>query len=356
MTDRPPVRDDLVELSGYHSPQIDVATRLNTNESPDPPPDAFRAAIAAKVGAMAWNRYPDRDATELRTRLAGHHGVDVENLFVANGSNEVLQTILLAWGGPGRSVVTFEPTYAMHAQIARVTGTQVIQIDRESDFTIDVDQAKNALAEHTPIVTFLCSPNNPTGLVEPRALVESVLEVVSPFGLLVVDEAYAQFSDWSALELFDADAPMVISRTFSKTWAMAAARLGYLIAPAWVVERLSAAVLPYHLDAVSQAAGVVALDFEEEMHRRVARLVEQRGVIQGGLAGLGVEYWPSQSNFVLFRPPAGSGAQVWQKLVDAGVLVRNCSTWPRLQGCLRVTVGTEHENRAFLAALTAILT
>ena len=207
MTDRPPVRDDLVELPGYHSPQIDVPTRLNTNESPDPPPEAFSAAIAEKLGALEWNRYPDRNATDLRSRIAEHHNVDIENIFVANGSNEVLQTILLAWGGPGRSALTFEPTYAMHAQIARVTGTRVTEIDRESDYTIDLDRARSALAEHTPVVTFLCSPNNPTGLVEPRGLVESVLEVVSPFGLLVVDEAYAQFSNWSALELFDADCP-----------------------------------------------------------------------------------------------------------------------------------------------------
>lgn len=356
MTKRPPVRDDLAELSGYHSPQVDVAVRLNTNESPEPPPEGFRSAMAAKVRELDWNRYPDRDATELRSRLALHHGVGIENIFVANGSNEVLQTVLLAWGGPGRSTLTFEPTYAMHGQIARVTGTRLVEVERESDFTIDRERADQALAENTPIVTFLCSPNNPTGLVEPRDFVESMLETVRPFGLLVVDEAYAQFSDWSALELFDADAPLIITRTFSKTWAMAAARLGYLIAPAWVVERLGTAILPYHLDAVSQAAGAVALDFEDEMRARVARLVEQRGAIQAGLGSLGVEFWPSQSNFVLFRPPGGTGEQVWQRLVDAGVLVRNCATWPRLEGCLRVTVGTDAENRAFLEALAAILT
>jgi len=365
MSFRPPVRDDLAELPGYHSPQLDVAHRLNTNESPEPPPDAFRQAVAEKVAALDWHRYPDRSATELRTKLAEHHGgaaagISADNIFVANGSNEVLQTIMLAWGGTGRSILTFEPTYAMHGQIARVTGTGVIEIERASDFTIDADAAVATLREHKPIVTFLCSPNNPTGLVEPPALVERVLDTVEDFGLLVVDEAYAQFSDWTALDFFDEDKPLIITRTFSKTWAMAAARLGYLIAPTWIVERLNTAILPYHLDAICQVAGSTALDYETEMAARVARMVEQRGVIQAGLGELGIEFWPSQSNFVLFRPPSGGvgeidGAELWQRLVDQGVLVRNCSTWPRLDGCLRVTVGTADENGAFLSALTAIL-
>lgn len=353
MSFRPPVRDDLAELPGYHSPQLDVQHRLNTNESPEPPPAGFQQAIADRVLALDWNRYPDRAATELRTKLAAHHDVALDNVFVANGSNEVLQTIMLAWGGAGRSILTFEPTYAMHGQIARVTGTGVVEVERQNDFTIDADQAIDTLLEHKPIVTFLCSPNNPTGMVEPPALVERVLDTVKDFGLLVVDEAYAQFSDWTALDLFDEDKPLIVTRTFSKTWAMAAARLGYLIAPTWVTERLNTAILPYHLDAVSQAAGSAALDFEDEMAARVARMVEQRGAIQAGLANLGIEFWPSQSNFVLFRPPAGD--EMWQRLVDHGVLVRNCSTWPRLEGCLRVTVGTRDENGAFLDALAAIL-
>lgn len=352
---RPPVRDDLAELPGYHSPQLDVTHRLNTNESPEPPPDGFRQAVTDRVAALDWHRYPDRGATELRAKLAAHHGMSPANIFVANGSNEVLQTILLAWGGAGRKILTFEPTYAMHGQIARVTGTGVIEVDRRDDFTIDPDIAAATLAAEQPIVTFLCSPNNPTGLVESRQFVEQVLDAVRDFGLLVVDEAYAQFSSWSALDLLDEVAPLIVTRTFSKTWAMAGARLGYLIAPTWVVERLETAILPYHLDAVTQAAGSAALDFEDEMDQRVARLVEQRGAIQAGLGELGIEFWPSQSNFVLFRAPEYDGDGLWQQLVDRGVLVRNCSSWPRLQGCLRVTVGTPAENRAFLDALAAIL-
>lgn len=363
MSFRPPVRDDLVELPGYHSPQLSVTHRLNTNESPEPPPPGFVEQVAAQVAALDWNRYPDRSASTLREKLAAHHRsghVDIvaDNVFVANGSNEVLQTLLLAWGGPGRRIVTFEPTYAMHGQIARVTGTEVIELDRNENFEIDPEQAIDALRDTKPIITFLCSPNNPTGIVESPAFVSQVLETVSDFGLLVVDEAYAQFADWTALDLFDEDRPLIVTRTFSKTWAMAAARLGYLLAPQWVTERLNTAVLPYHLDAVSQIAGSTALDFEPEMDARVARMVEQRGVIQAGLAELNVPYWPSQSNFVLFRPTTrsgDSGDQVWEQLVERGVLVRNCASWPRLDGCLRVTIGNAVENRAFLDALAAIL-
>jgi len=361
MSFRPPVRDDLRELPGYHSPQLDVEHRLNTNESPESPPPGFQQAVADRVATLDWNRYPDRAATELRTKLAAHHAVDnpnitADNIFVANGSNEVLQTIMMAWGGPGRSVLTFEPTYAMHGQIARVTGTGVIEVERQADFTIDGNAAAATVADEKPIITFLCSPNNPTGLIEPPALVQQMLDTVGEFGLLVVDEAYSQFSDWSALELFDEDASLIVTRTFSKSWAMAAARLGYLIAPTWIVERLNTAILPYHLDAVSQLAGTAALEFEDEMKERVARLVEQRGLIQAGLGELGIEFWPSQSNFVLFRPPGGSGDELWQQLVDRGILVRNCASWPRLEGCLRVTIGTRDENVAFLDALGAILT
>ena len=355
MSFRPPVRDDLSMLPGYHSPQLDVSVRLNTNESPEPPPSGFIQDVARKVAELDWHRYPDRGATELRSRLAAHHDVDPANIFVANGSNEVLQTILLAWGGPGRSALTFEPTYAMHAQIAKVTGTEHIAAARNEHFAIDPVPAKQLAENERPTVTFICSPNNPTGLLEAPEFVEDMLATVEPFGLLVVDEAYAQFSDWSALTLFDNERPLIVSRTFSKTWAMAAARLGYLIAPDWVVERLETAVLPYHLDAVTQIAGIVALDYENDMRARVARLVEQRGRIQASLGSLGVEYWPSSANFVLFRPGPDAASDLWNQLVDAGVLVRDCSSWPGLDGCLRVTVGSETENSAFLDAVTAIL-
>jgi histidinol-phosphate aminotransferase len=204
-----------------------------------------------------------------------------------------------------------------------------------------------------PAITFLCSPNNPTGLVEPREAVQEVLERAQ--GLVVVDEAYGQFAPWSALELIDESVPLVVTRTYSKTWSMAAARLGYLVGPAWLVAELEKVVLPYHLDAVTQAAGRLALRFTDEMEARVAELVEERGRLSAALRDLDVDVWPSGANFVLFRPRSRDGAAVWQALVDRSVLVRSCASWPRLEGCLRVTVGTRAEDDAFLHALEEIV-
>jgi histidinol-phosphate aminotransferase len=247
----------------------------------------------------------------------------------------------------------FEPTYALHGHIARITGTAVAEGERGEDFTLDVDEVRRVTAEADPAITFLCSPNNPTGMVEPEHLVRTVADEAP--GLVVVDEAYGQFAPWSALELADGERPLVVTRTFSKTWSMAAARLGYLVGPSWLVAELDKVVLPYHLDAFKQAAGTAALAFHDEMQARVAALVEERGRVSAALADLPVDVWPSGANFVLFRPQDQDGAEVWQALVDRSVLVRNCASWPRLEGCLRVTIGTRDEDDAFLAALTEVL-
>ena len=347
------VRDDLVALEGYHSAQVDVRVRLNTNESPEPPPAGFRDALAAEVSRIDWHRYPDRAALALREAIADSHGVDPAQVFAANGSNEVLQTILLAYAGPGRTVATFEPTYQMHAQIARVTGATVVEGERGADFTLDPAEVTRVLAAATPHVVFLTSPNNPTGLVEPRERVRQLLDQAP--GLLVVDEAYAQFADHSAIDLVDDDRRLVVTRTFSKTWSMAGARLGYLIGPTWLVAELEKVVLPYHLDAFKQVAGRLALRFVDEMDERVKHLVAERERLNEGLRALPVDVTPSGANFILFRPHHRSGHVVWQELVDRGVLVRDCSSWPRLEGCLRVTVGTPEENTEFLALLGEVL-
>jgi histidinol-phosphate aminotransferase len=350
---RPRVRPDLVLLEGYHSPQVDVPVRLNTNEAPVPPPDAFRDALASEISRLDWHRYPDRAATALREALAEHHGVEPGQVFAANGSNEVLQCICLAYGGPGRWAVDFQPTYLMHAQIATVTGTSVRHGRRRADFTLDPDEAVRTVRENDADITFLCSPNNPTGMVEPPELVKDV--VAAAPGVVVVDEAYGQFADWSALLLLDEELPLVVTRTFSKTWSMAAARLGYLIGPSWLVDEMEKVVLPYHLDAVKQVAGLVALRFEEEMRVRVDGLVTERERLVAGLSELAVEQWPSGANFVLFRPERVDGRKVWQGLLDRGVLVRDTSSWPGLEGCLRVTVGTPAEDDTFLTALAEVL-
>ncbi len=351
----PPItpRDDLALRQGYHSPQVDVAVRLNTNESPFGPPDGFADALAAEMADIAWNRYPDRAAHALRADIGALHDVGPERVFVANGSNEVLQTVLLTYGGPGRTAAVFEPTYALHSHLARITGTDVAVGERAADFSLDVDDVAGFVATHDPRIVFLCSPNNPTGRTESRAVVEA--RAADTSRLTVVDEAYGQFADRSALDLVDDTRPLVVSRTFSKTWAMAGARLGYLIAPGWLVAELEKVVLPYHLDAAKQLAGRVALRFGPEMDARVAALREERGRLEAALAALDVDVTPSDANFILFRPRSVDADEVWQRLVDASVLVRNCASWPRLAGCLRVTVGTPAEDDRFLDALGAIL-
>jgi histidinol-phosphate aminotransferase len=348
-----PVREDLVDLEGYHSPQVAVDVRLNTNESPYPPPVAWREAFLEELSTVPFHRYPDREATALRAALGELHGVGAEQIFPANGSNEVLQALCLAYGGRGRSVAVFEPTYALHSHIARVTGADVAVGERRPDFTLDHDEVRRVLGDSRPAITFLCSPNNPTGTVDSAEDTAAVVEAAP--GLVVVDEAYGQFSPRSAVGDVAPGRPLVVVRTFSKTWALAGLRLGYCVAPAEVVADLQRVALPYHVDAAKQVAGRVALRFGAEMEARVGILVHERERLVAALRGLPVDLWPSGANFVLLRPRGRDDTEVWQGLVDRSVLVRNCSTWPRLAGCLRITVGTPEEDDAFLSALGEVL-
>lgn len=352
-----PLRPDLRALSGYHSPQVEVAVRLNTNESPYPPPEAWLAELGDELRHVAFNRYPDRRATALRGALAAHHGVDPEQVFCATGSNEVLQCLLLAYGGAGRAAATFEPSYTLHRHIAEVTATTVVSAPRDADFHIDLDAAEALLAEHRPVITFVCSPNNPSGGAVPVDTLTRLLDGAP--GLLVVDEAYGQFAPASALDLVrrrvEGVERLAVVRTFSKTWSMAACRLGYLVADPAVVAACELVALPYNLDAVSQAAGRLALGHVAAMEARVAELVAERQRVSAALADLPVTTWPSDANFVLLRPRHASASEVWQALLDRSILVRDCSGWPGLDGCLRVTIGTPAENDALLQALAAVL-
>ena len=356
MSEPVPVRPDLVELIGYHSAQVAADVRLNTNESPYPPPEGWAEAFAAEVATVDPHRYPDRHARVLRAGLAELHGVGEDEIFCANGSNEVLQCLLLAYGGPGRRAVVFEPSYALHRHISNITGTPVVTGSRDEQFAIDPEEGAALVARSGATITFLCSPNNPTGNAERAAVVERLLAVAP--GLLVLDEAYGQFARSSALALRAGPRAdrLVVVRTFSKTWSLAAARLGYLVAQPAVVEACELVTLPYHLSAYTQAAGVAALRFRAEMEARVARIIEERGRLQAALAELPVQSWPSDANFVLFRPTGRDARAVWSGLVERSVLIRDCSSWDGLAGCLRVTVGTEAENDRFLEALEACLT
>jgi histidinol-phosphate aminotransferase len=356
MSSRPEPRDDLRALEGYHSAQVEVPVRLNTNESPFPPPAEFVAEWLAALEAAPYNRYPDRDAGALRSALADHLGQRAARVFPANGSNEVLQTILLTYGGHGRRALLFEPTYALHAHLARITATEVVEGQRDETLAIDLDSAAELITRHRPAVVFVCSPNNPTGTVEPREVVTALLDLVAANGgLLVVDEAYGEFAPRSAIELVDDSAPLVVVRTYSKVWSLAAVRLGFAVGPEWLVAELDKVVLPYHLSLPTQLAGCLALAHRSEMERRVASLIEERGRLFAALSGLdGVTVFPSGANFLLFRV-RGDGRAVWKALLARGVLVRDFSRRPRLDECLRVTVGTPAENDAFLAALRGAL-
>ena len=353
-------RREVALRPGYHSPQVEVDVRLNTNESPEPPPQAFVEALADELRSIPLHRYPDREAVALRTALATHHGVSAEQVFCANGSNEAIQCLLLAYGGSNRPAMLFEPTYALHSHIARLTGTPVVAGGRDDAFKVELAEVARTVTASVelygpaaPAVTFLCSPNNPTGGVEAIETIRAVLALVP--GILVVDEAYGQFAPSSALELLDFDPRLVVLRTFSKTWALAGLRLGYAIADPGVVASLSNVALPYHLDALKQAAGCLALGFESEMRARVAATVEERGRVATALGDLPVEVWPSDANFILFRAGSQDGSAVWKGLLDHSVLVRDVSDWPGLEGCLRVTIGTASENDRFLSALADVL-
>jgi histidinol-phosphate aminotransferase len=329
---------------------VEAEVRLNTNESPFAPPDAWREELLAALAEVSFHRYPDRPATELRQAVADLHGVTPEEVFCANGSNEVLQSLLLAFGGPGRRALVFEPTYALHSHIARIAGTEVVEGARDDEFLIDPQHALELLGAQRPDVTFLCSPNNPTGRAEPPETVAAV-SAAAP-GLVIVDEAYGQFSPWSALALRRPEQPgLVVTRTFSKTWAMAGARLGYLVADPAVVAACESVVLPYHLSAQTQMAGLIALRHVPEMEARVARISEERGRVATALGDLPVDSWPSDANFILFRPQDRDATDVWQALLDHSILIRNCASWDGLRNCLRVTIGTADENDRFLHAL-----
>lgn len=342
-------RDAIREMEGYHSPQVDVPVRLNTNESPFPPPQQWMDSLEEIARQVTWNRYPDRVATQLREVIAQRHGVAPENVFVANGSNEVLQSILLTYGGHGRKVAVFEPTYQMYGQIARVTGADVVVGSRGDDYTLDTDEVSRVLGSDDIAVTFLTNPNNPTGVIEPRENLEHLLRIST--GIVVVDEAYAEFADWSAIDMVSESQRLIVTRTFSKTLSLAGLRVGYAIGPRWMMEKIAIATLPYHLDAFKQAATVAALSYVDEMQQRVTAITSQRSRIEHRLQAAGMTVWPSGANFVLFRPEKDSTPTLWHQLLGRGILVRDCGSWPGLDRCLRVTVGTEEENSLFLDAI-----
>jgi len=351
----PPLRAELRGAEPYGAPQLDVPVQLNVNENPYAPSEAVVADIAAAVAdaARTLNRYPDRELVELRAALADYlgHGVRPEQVWAANGSNEVMLQILQAFGGPGRTAVSFAPTYSMYPEYARNALTEWVVGHREDDFTLDLDHVRAVIDEHQPSVVLLPSPNNPTGTALPLEVVSAVCAQAP--GVVVIDEAYGEFrraGTPSALELLGEHRNLMVSRTMSKAFALAGARLGYLAADPVLCDALRVVRLPYHLSAVSQATAVAALRHADELLGRVDDLRRERDACVEWLRGRGLEVTDSDANFALFGRFADRHA-VWQGLLDRGVLIRE--TGPA--GWLRVSIGTPAEMAAFRDALDQVI-
>ncbi len=350
-----PVRPELVGEQPYGAPQLDVAVRLNVNENPYAPSERVITEIATAVAQAArqLNRYPDREARALRADLARYLGHDVtaDEVWAANGSNEVITQVLQAFGGPDRSLLSFTPTYSMYPEYARNTHTRYLTQPRRPNFGLDVGRATAAVAELQPDVVIIASPNNPTGTALDLETIRAICSVAD--GVVVIDEAYYEFARSgtpSALELLPEFPRLAVSRTMSKAFAFAGGRLGYLAASPELVDALRIVRLPYHLSAVTQAVARVALAHAPELLAAVDALRAERDYLARWLAEVGLEVAESDANFILFgRFP--DRHRVWQGLLDREVLIRE--TGP--EGWLRVSAGTPDDMAAFRAALTDVL-
>jgi histidinol-phosphate aminotransferase len=351
-----PIAERLSGLAPYGAPQIPADATLNTNENPFPLSEKLASAIAERINTVAkdLNRYPDRDAVVLRTKLAqfinslSATSFTAENIWAANGSNEIIQSLFLAFGD--RGAIGFTPSYSMHPLIARVTNTHWSDGGRRPDFSLDVEKAAQEITALNPSLTFITSPNNPTGGKISLAEIEKLAQ--SNTGLLVIDEAYAEFSEeTSAVTLISKYPQIIVIRTMSKAFSFAGARLGYLVADPAVIGALFLVRLPYHLSALTQAASEVALDNQEELLKNVARLIAERERVKSELEALGMVVIGSSANFLLFSGFDIASPTLWQMLLDDGILIRDVG----LSGYLRVTIGSEAENTLFISALTTIL-
>ncbi|OBH13173.1 histidinol-phosphate transaminase [Mycobacterium sp. E3247] len=352
-----PLRDDLRGKSPYGAPQLAVPVRLNTNENPHPPSRALVDDVVRSVAEAATDlhRYPDRNASALRRDLAGYltaqTGVPlgVENVWAANGSNEILQQLLQAFGGPGRTAIGFVPSYSMHPIISDATRTEWLEGVRADDFSLDLDAAVAAITERRPDVVFIASPNNPSGQSVSLPALRRLLDAVP--GILIVDEAYGEFSsEPSAVGLVrEYPTKLIVTRTMSKAFAFAGGRLGYLIATPAVIDAMLLVRLPYHLSSITQAAARAALRHADDTLGSVATLIAERERVTKALTGMGFRVIPSDANFVLFGRFTDAPA-TWQRYLDAGVLIRDVG----IPGYLRATTGLAEENDAFLRASAQI--
>lgn len=354
-----PLREDLKDQSPYGAPQLPLEVKLNTNENPFSLSPALVKKLSEAIANSAkdFNRYPDRDAIELRTELANYlnsttgRNLGADQIWAANGSNEIIQTLFLAFAGAGVNSLGFTPSYSMHENIARSTGTNWIVGERLSDFSIDISSALNQISKQKPKLVFITTPNNPTGTSTEISDIRKIIEATAQVGgLTIIDEAYAEFSEQhSNVELLGGYLNLVVSRTMSKAFSFAGVRVGYLAGAKEVVEALQLVRLPYHLSTPTQLLAKVALEFQDELLAEVEQLKIERNKVVGELQNLGLSVVPSSANFLLFS--IDNEKKVWQELVKVGVLVRDVG----IAGHLRVTIGTPSENDRFLAALREIL-
>ena len=354
-----PLRETLRPLSAYGAPQVPAQASLNTNENPYSPSPALQKAITDAVAKVAadLNRYPDRDATVLRTKLATYinersgTGFTLDNIWAANGSNEIIQSIFLAFAqGP---VLGFTPSYSMHPLIAKTTGAQWIDGKRNPDFSLNTQDAVTEIFKNKPTLTFITTPNNPTGgAVSIEAIQQLADAAQSVGGLLVVDEAYAEFSqELSAVTLISKNPHVIVIRTMSKAFAFAGARVGYLVSDVAVKDAMMIVRLPYHLSALTQAAAQVAIDYRAELLGGVSTLIAARAELVDALHQMGLHTIPSSANFILFTGFKQDAPQLWSALLEKGVLIRDVG----LSGYLRVTIGNEAENQLFISALKELI-
>lgn len=361
-------RVDLADLEPYRAPQLDAPVKLNTNESPYPPPYEFVRELQERISTLDLNRYPERDATEVRQALASYAGTLSDRVWVANGSNEVILQLLMAFGGVDRKVVTFEPSYLMHSHFTKVTGTRHLRAGRNPDYSLHLESSLEVIESQGPDIVFVCSPNNPTGNSIPDIDVEKLCEATR--GLVIVDEAYIEFANRRAggegaaqaggrvprdaslvlVEHFD---NLAITRSFSKSWRLAGARIGYLIASPAIIDEIQKVRLPYHLSSLTQAAALAALGHAEQIKSTLDTIKHERDRVFRELTSMGaVMPYPSEANFLFFRCMDKRAEEVWQGLLDRGVLVRDFSSVPRCDDCLRVSIGTPEQNERFLDALS----
>jgi histidinol-phosphate aminotransferase len=352
------INDNLKDLTPYGAPQISASARLNTNENPYPLDQELQNAISSEITKQLshLNRYPDRDSLELRSQLAAFINQSsgtsfvTENIWAANGSNEILQSIALAFKG---DALGFEPSYSMHPLISRAVGKKWISVPRNSDFSIDVETAKTEILSRKPGIIFITTPNNPTGGSTPLSVVRELATTAQGINaLLVVDEAYAEFSsEPSAVTILNQHHNVIVSRTMSKAFAFAGARLGYLIAQPIIVDAMLLIRLPYHLSDLTQAAARAALSQHVRLKNDVEKIMNSRSSMKHAMESLGLTVIPSTANFLLFTGFKMSAAELWEELVKHGVLIRDIG----IPAHLRVTIGTEMENEAFISALRTII-